>query len=123
MKKMKDNFKYKSEHSLDERRTEADRILKEYPNRMPIVCECAPNSDLMHLNKTKFLVPDDMTVTQFQFLIRKHLDLNEYSALYLITEKGVTITGNQTMREIYNIHKDKQDHFLYLFYASELTWG
>ena len=64
-----------------------------------------------------------MTVSQFQFLIRRNLDLNEMSALYLITSKEKTLTGNQTIMEAYNINKDKQDNFLYLYYASELTWG
>ena len=120
---MKDDFKYKLEHNLEERKQEANQILNGYKNRMPVICECAPNSNLPPLRKTKYLVPGDMTVTQFQFLIRRHLDLNEYSALYLITQKGVTIAGNQTMMEVYNIHRDKHDNFLYLFYASELTWG
>ena len=45
------------------------------------------------------------------------------SALYLITSKEKTLTGNQTIMEAYNINKDKQDNFLYLYYATELTWG
>ena len=120
---MNGEFKYKTEVSLEERKQEANRIINQYPNRMPVICECLPNSNLPALNKTKFLVPGDMTVANFQFLIRKHIDLNELSALYLITKKGITITGDKTMREIYNIHRDREDNFLYLFYASELTWG
>ena len=116
-------FKYKKDHTLEERKNESSRILKEYINRMPVVCERAPNSNLESLKKTKYLVPSDMTVAQFQFLIRRNLDLNEYSALYFITADNKTITGDRTMMEVYNIFKDKQDNFLYLYYASELTWG
>ena len=64
-----------------------------------------------------------MTVSQFLFLIRRNINLNEMSALYLITAKGTTLTLSQTISEAYNINKDKQDNFLYLYYASELTWG
>ena len=120
---MKADFRFKTEVKLEDRKKEADRIINQYPNRMPVICECAPNTNLPPLQKTKYLVPGDMTVANFQFLIRKHIDLNELSALYLITKKGTTITGDKTMREIYNIHKDREDNFLYLFYASELTWG
>ena len=116
-------FKYKTDHSLEERQNESSRILREYPNRMPIICEKAPNSDLPIIKKTKYLVPSDMTVHQFHFLIRRNLDLNEASALYLITPKGVTLTGDKTIMEVYNNNKDKQDNFLYIYYASELTWG
>ena len=116
-------FKYKLDHPLEERQNESNRILREYPNRMPIICEKAPNSDLPTIKKTKYLVPSDMTVAQFHFLIRRNLDLNEASALYLITPKGLTLTGDKTIMEVYNVNKDKQDNFLYLYYVSELTWG
>ena len=117
------DFKFKAEHNLEERKQEAERILREYNNRLPIICERAPNSNLQTLKKTKFLVLADMIVSQFQFIIRRNLDLNENYALYLITKKGITLIGDKTLREIYNIHKDKEDNFLYLFYESELTWG
>ena len=116
-------FKYKLDHPLEERQNESSRILREYPNRMPIICEKAPNSDLPTIKKTKYLVPSDMTVAQFHFLIRRNLDLNEASALYLITPKGVTLIGDKTMMEVYNNHKDKSDNFLYVFCASEITMG
>ena len=117
------DFKYKLEHNLDERKQESNRILKEHPNRMPVICETAPNSNIPALRKTKYLVPSDMTINQFQFLIRRNLDLNEMSALYLITKNNITLAGDRTMMEIYNIYKDKQDNFLYIYCASELTWG
>ncbi len=116
-------FKYKKDHNLEERQKESNRILKEYINRMPVICECDPNSNLVSLKKTKYLVPSDMTVSQFQFLIRRNLDLDEYSALFFLTADNKTITGDRTMMEVYNIFKDKQDNFLYLHYTSELTWG
>ena len=117
------DFKFKTELNLEERKKESNRILREYQNRMPVIVECAKNSNIPPLRKTKYLVPGDMNVTQFQFLIRRVIDLNELSALYLITKQGVTLTGDRTMMEIYNIYKDKEDNFLYLYCASELTWG
>ena len=119
----KNTFKYKSDHSLEERKNESSRILSTYSNRLPIICEKAPNSDIPPIQKTKYLVPSDMTASQFQFLIRRNINLNQNSALYLITEKGITLTLSQTMMEVYNNNKDKQDNFIDLYYASELTWG
>ena len=117
------DFKYKLEHKVEERRQEANRILNEHPNRKPVICETVPNSNIPPLTKTKYLVPNDMTVNQFQFLIRRTLDLNEISALYLITKNNITLIGDRTMMEIYNIYRDKEDNFLYIYCASELTWG
>ena len=97
-------------------------LLREYPNRVPIICEAAPRSVLPPLKKTKYLVPYDMTINQFQFLIRRNINLTKDSALYLITN-GITLTGDKTMMEVYNNHKDKSDNFLYVFCASEITMG
>ena len=40
----------------------------------------------------------------------------------LTLPQGVTLTGDRTMMEIYNIYRDKEDNFLYLYCDSELTW-
>ena len=119
----KQTFKYKTDFNEEERKQESARILRDHPNRMPVICEKAPNSNLPDIKKTKYLVPSDMTIHQFHFIIRRNLDLNEASALYLITPKGFTLTGDKTMFEVYNNNKDKSDNFLYLYYATELTWG
>ena len=119
----KHNFKYKIDHNEEERKNESSRILRDYPNRVPIICEVAPNSSLPPLIKTKYLVPYDMTINQFQFLIRRNLDLSKESALYLITSKGISLTGSKTMMEAYNNHKDKSDNFLYIHCDSEITMG
>ena len=123
---MKEDFSFKKELKLEDRRKESDRILNQYTNRMPIICECAPNNNLPPIQKTKYLVPGDMTVGQFQFLIRKHIDLNKEEALFLIVHKGkddIAIAGDKTMREIYNNFRDREDNFLYIHYTSEQTWG
>ena len=116
-------FKFKIDHSDEERKNESSRILREYPNRVPIICEVAPRSILPPLKKTKYLVPYDMTISQFQFLIRRNLDLNQESALYLITSKGISLIGDKTMMEVYNNYKDKIDNFLYIYYDCEITMG
>ena len=36
---MNAEFKYKNEVKLEERKREADRIINQYPNRMPVICE------------------------------------------------------------------------------------
>ena len=117
------DFKYKTNFNLEQRKEEADRILRNYKNRIPIICESAPNSNIPPLKKVKYLVPSDMTLSQFQFIIRKTIDLNQDSAIYLFAGKNKTLAGDKTMMDIYNIYKDKQDNFLYLHYTSELTWG
>ena len=116
-------FKYKIEHSLEERKNEAYRILNEYQNRLPIICEVAPNSVLPPLKKTKYLVSYDMTISQFMFLIRRNIELSKETSLFLLTPKGISLVGNSSMLDEYNKHKDKEDNFFYLFCDCEETWG
>ena len=119
----KPTFKFKSDFSIEERKNESARILRDCPNRVPVIAEVAPYSkDMPILKKNKYLVPYDMTINQFQFLIRRNINLTKDSALYLITN-GITLTGDKTMMEVYNNHKDKSDNFLYVFCASEITMG
>ena len=123
---MKEDFNFKKELKLEDRRKESDRILSQYTNKMPVICECAPNTNLPRLQKTRYLVPGDMTVAHFQLIIRLHIDFYEKEALFLIVKKGdndITITGDKTMGEIYNNFKDREDNLLYIHYTSEETWG
>jgi hypothetical protein len=64
-----------------------------------------------------------MTVTQFTFLIRHKLNLPQGTTIFFLTGDNVSLTGNQYMSEVYQNHKDKEDGFLYVTYASEEFYG
>jgi len=44
---------FKKEHPFDKRKKEADRIIKKYPERIPVICEKAPQSDISDIDKKK----------------------------------------------------------------------
>ena len=79
--------------------------------------------NLKDIDKTKYLIPGDLTVTQFNMMIRKRIKINQESAFYLLANGKVSITGDSLLNEIYEKYKDPEDGFLYIAYASELTWG
>ncbi|MCQ2821148.1 MAG: hypothetical protein MJ252_28140 [archaeon] len=116
-------FKYKNEHTLEERQAECQRIKNLYKDRLPVICEKAPTSRLREAKKTKYLVPEDMPVVQFHFLIRKGISLSEECALFFLIDGKHNLTGTQSMKEVYDTYKDKDDGFLYIFYADQLIWG
>jgi GABA(A) receptor-associated protein len=62
---------FKSEHSFDKRKLESARIRAKYPDRIPVICEKATKSNLEDIDKKKYLVPSDLTVGQFVYVIRK----------------------------------------------------
>ncbi len=118
------NFKFKSDNpDIEERRKECQKIRNHFPEKIPIICEKDPKSDIKDIDKTKYLIPGDLTVTQFNMMIRKRIQINQESAFYLLANGKVSITGDSLLNEIYEKYKDPEDGFLYITYASELTWG
>jgi GABA(A) receptor-associated protein len=119
--KSKNNFK--SKYSFDDRFIESSRIMSIYPDRLPVICErseTAP-SDCPLIDKKKYLIPRDLTVGQFIYVIRQRLHLQPEKALFLFIN-GTIPTTAQHMDSIYDLYKD-DDGFLYISYTFENTFG
>lgn len=56
-------------------------------------------------DKNKFLVPVDLTVGQFAYVIRRRLTLPPTQALFLFIANSLPATS-AFMRELYSFHKD-----------------
>jgi GABA(A) receptor-associated protein len=119
------NFKFKQQNpNANKRKIESDKIKEKYPERIPIICERASSTrNVKLIDKSKYLVPRDLTVSQFSFIIRKRLELSKEAALFLLVCGKHSITGDTSISEIYEMYSDKEDGFLYISYTSELTWG
>ena len=91
-------------------------------DKIPIICEKDPKSKIQEIDKTKYLVPMDLTVAQFSLMIRKRVEIAKEGAFFLLVGGKHSITGDTLISEIYERYKD-EDGFLYIAYASELTWG
>src|SRR5690348_15979719 len=116
------NFKFKQQNpDPAKRRAESQKIKEKYLDRVPIICEKDPKSKLMDIDKNKYLVPNDLTVSQFAFIIRKRLALDKSSALFLLVNGKNSITGDSSLSEIYETHKDAEDGFLYISYTGEIV--
>ena len=101
--------------------TEAIRIIEKYPDRIPIILKKNIDSDIKSIEKTKYLVPRNMVMTQFIFTIRKNLTIKPEQALFFIINNKVP-TASATVGEIYDIDKDK-DGFMYIIYSNENVFG
>jgi len=113
---------FKKQHTFEERFIESKRVLEKYPHRIPIICEkCNNQKDLPDIDKIKYLVPSDMTIGQFMFIIRKRIAINPEEALFLLVGNTIT-SSSMTIGYVYNFHKDP-DGYLYIQYAKENTFG
>ena len=117
-------FRFKLENSdPDVRKKECEKIRVQFPEKIPIICEKDPKSNIKDIDKTKYLVPADLTVANFSGMIRKRIEIPEEAAFYLLANGKSSLTGDKLLSEVYDSYKDPEDGFLYIAYASELTWG
>ena len=114
--------RFKDLHSFESRQAECRKILEKYPDKIPIIvtkyekCKTAPD-----ITKNKFLVPGDLTLAQFVYVIKKRLQLAAEMSLYIFINEQVPASSS-TLNSLYNTEKD-EDGFMYISYASENTFG
>ncbi|KAF5387062.1 hypothetical protein D9615_001791 [Tricholomella constricta] len=113
--------KFKDEHPFEKRKAEAERIRQKYPDRIPVICEKADRTDIPTIDKKKYLVPSDLTVGQFVYVIRKRIKLAPEKAIFIFVDEVLPPTA-ALMSAIYEEHKD-EDNFLYVSYSGENTFG
>lgn len=107
---------FKLLYSFEQRKDESNKIYDKYPDRIPIILEKCTNSSLPIIDKTKYLVPMDLTATQFIYVIRKRLKINQLEQLYLYINNCVP-SYHETLADISKCHKD-EDGFLYIQYSN-----
>ncbi|XP_035578223.1 gamma-aminobutyric acid receptor-associated protein-like [Zalophus californianus] len=103
-------FVYKEEHPFKKRPSEGKKIRKKYPDRVPVVVEKDPKAWIGDLDKKKYLVPSDLTVDQFYFLIQKQIHLRAEDALFFFVNNVIPPTS-ATMGQLYQEHHE-EDFFL-----------
>ncbi|CAN6229609.1 unnamed protein product, partial [Urochloa humidicola] len=112
---------FKLEHPLEKRQSEANRIREKYPDRIPVIVEKAERSDIPDIDKKKYLVPADLTVGQFVYVVRKRIKLSAEKAIFIFVKNTLPPTA-ALMSSIYEENKD-DDGFLYMTYSGENTFG
>ena len=112
---------FKKKFSEEKRTEEAVRIKKKYPDRIPVIVEKAEGSQIQDLDKKKYLVPLDLTVGQFIYVIRKRIKLEPDQAIYLFVNDILPPTS-MLMSHIYKEHSEVCG-FLFCTYDSESTFG
>ncbi|KAH6595682.1 hypothetical protein BASA61_003716 [Batrachochytrium salamandrivorans] len=128
---------YRQEYSFDRRAAEAHRILESFPGskllvfsyspyaRVPLIVERGGSwttKPIPQMEKKKFLCPSDITVGQFQSVIRKRLEIHSEQGLFLTVSNKFLPPSSALLSQIYAEYKDS-DGFLYVTYATESVFG
>ena len=80
------------------------------------------DESLPEIDKKKFLVPADLTIGQFVYVIRKRIKLAPEQAVFLFVGGGTLPPTVAPLQTVYDNHKD-EDGFLYMTFTGEATFG
>ena len=95
--------------------------MERYPDRIPVICECI-GGEVPDIDRKKYLVPSDLSMAEFLYVIRKRIKIKPEQSIYLFVGDSVMVAGCQLMNSVYAEHKDL-DGFLYTCYSGENTFG
>ncbi|KAF8952786.1 ubiquitin-like protein atg8 [Podila verticillata] len=112
---------FQQKHPFETRKAESARIRQKYPDRVPIICEKADKADITTIDKNKYLVPADLTVGQFMYVIRKRMELSPERGIFLFVGEVLPLAA-ALISSLYEEYRD-DDGFLYFTYAGESTFG
>lgn len=116
------NELFKNKYSFEDRKKEFDKIKEKYPDRIPVIVEKSKNcKTLPDIDKKKYLVPKDLSFSQFMYVVRKRIKLDSDQALYIFINDTL-ISGNKSMAEIYHEFAEPCG-FLFAKYTAEATFG
>ena len=73
------------------------------------------------IDRKKFLVPDDLSLSTLIYVIRKRLKINSKEALFIFIN-GKMFPMNKSILSLYEKNKDA-DGFFYVKYCGENTFG
>lgn len=113
----------KDASDLDSRKASAASIRAKHPDRIPVIVEKrGGDKSLPDIDKKKFLVPADLTIGQFMYVIRKRIKLAPEQAIFLFVAQGIMPPSANNLQTCYDAHKD-EDGFLYMTYSGENFFG
>jgi GABA(A) receptor-associated protein len=94
------------------------KIKDKYPERIPVIVQRATKcNNIDIIDKNKFLVPKDLTVGQFIYIIRKRIKLSPDKSLYIFCN-DILPPSSKLMDEI-----AAKNDYTYIYYSCENTFG
>lgn len=102
---------------------EAARVMTKYPDKVPVVVIRANGSraTLPELKKWKYVVPRDLVMGQFMFLLRRHMTLPPEEALFLFVGNSL-VPGSERIIDVWSRYRE-EDGALHVIYSGESAFG
>lgn len=105
------------------RKEEVASMRERFPSKIPVIVErYAKEKNLPLLSKTKFLVPQELTMSQFVTVVRNRLQISARQSFYLLIDNRSMANLSMSISDVYAECGD-EDGFLYVTYASQEMFG
>lgn len=88
-------------------------IQLKYPDRILIICKKLheKNTSIPDIDKNKYLVPSDLTVGQFAYVIRKRIRFPPEKTLFLLV--NITLSSSvELVSSLYDRHKNEYGFYI-----------
>mmetsp|Transcript_122447 Transcript_122447/g.346193 ORF Transcript_122447/g.346193 Transcript_122447/m.346193 type:complete len:305 (-) Transcript_122447:88-1002(-) len=127
LRRLSESLQPTTRNVVESCKEEARRMRKQYPDRVPIICERSPYVDLPRIDRKKFAVPGTMLCGEFKYIVHKHVaqalgsKLRAEQTIYIFV-KGISPKTSAPMSELYE-QFCAADGFLYVTYGVENTLG
>ena len=96
-------------------------ISKQYNNRkVPIIFEI--KNKTIELNQTKYIVPKDISLAQFQSVIVKKISIKKHQGLIFFINNTLP-KMTDTIGQLHSQFKSDDDQFLYIQLSKENAFG
>ena len=116
-----ESSKFAATHSFEDRLAESRRVRERHRSSAPIIVE-PRDSEVPAIDKSKFLVPWELTYGQLVYVVRKRLNMSPEQSIFLFCNKSVLPLACDTIRDIHRLY-GAADGFLYITYTLENTFG
>ena len=95
---MKISNDFRKKYSLEQRTAESTKICLKYTDKIPAIVTKSKHKDAKNLpdiDKNKFLIPSDITLAQFMYVIRKRITLNHGESIFFFgDDKSLLVSMN-----------------------------
>eukprot|EP00756_Hemistasia_phaeocysticola_P022135 Hpha_TRINITY_DN15815_c2_g1::TRINITY_DN15815_c2_g1_i3::g.189636::m.189636/K08341/GABARAP, ATG8, LC3; GABA(A) receptor-associated protein len=109
---------YEGAKGFHARAHEANSLLKKHRDKVPVIFENTPDSDLPQLSNPKMLIPASSDVGHLISTVRERMRLPPNKKMFLTTRTGRTPDLRVKMSALYATNKS-DDGFLYVWYSSK----
>ena len=99
------------------------KIIEKYPDRVPVFVKRSSKDKLLpNIDNNKYIVPENITVSEFITIIRKRVKLGEETSIFLFLNGNVIPNGSDLMVNLYKEYKN-EDEMLIIEYCGENVFG